>query len=80
MCFAVQYSRIELSSDWEQVYSITDEIPGSILGADIDVRGGERVLRFADQLAAFAERMWTGKSERNKLYATGKTPSGRAKP
>ena len=44
--------------------TISEEIPESILGADIDVRGGEIVFRFADQLAAFAERMWTGKSEK----------------
>ena len=59
-------------SGWKQVYNLSLEIPGSILGADLDVRGGENSFRFADQLAAFAERTWTGKSEQNVTDPLGK--------
>ena len=50
---------------WNDVHSIGEET-GSILGADIDIRGGENIYQYADQLAAFAEQMWTGKSEQKK--------------
>ena len=51
---------------WNDIYSIRKE-SDSILGADIDIRGGENIHQFADQLAAFAEQMWTGQSEQKNV-------------